>query len=166
MTQAKTLPIFKEENEALSRAMCACVCVCLCMPADFYAIYLSQVTSDTSQYLTSIHVWGHWELTWKLTTRVLPLDLLRGLWTGMEDGCKHLPLITKVASLNPVIKCCFEIFVLSLSQTLTLIFKKIPRRLQQLRNLTVETHGWTYNFDARLYLCSIGTLQSVIIGNA
>lgn len=37
-------------------------------------------------------------------------DFARALWTGMADGRKHLPLIPKVAFLNPAIESCFWYF--------------------------------------------------------
>ena len=64
------------------------------------------------------------EMMWKLATRgnsehcylQVVFSFARALGTGMVDKRKHLPLIPKVASSNPVI----ESFYLSLSQSLTL----------------------------------------------
>lgn len=75
----------------------------------------SQVTYDTSQYSAFIHVWGRLELKWRPAARgssehcylQVCFGFARMLWTGMTDGRKHLPLVPKVAYLNPAIESCF-----------------------------------------------------------
>jgi hypothetical protein len=72
----------------------------------------TQVTCDTSQYSTSIHIWGRRKKTWKPATRgksehcylQVGFSFVRVLWTGMVDGCKQLPLIPKFGSLSTVIE--------------------------------------------------------------
>ena len=68
--------------------------VVLCIP---YRVQCMQVTHDTSQYTTSIHVWGRWEMMWKRATR------------GNSVHCYLQVGLVLVRAL----------FVLSLSQTLT-----------------------------------------------
>ena len=69
----------------------------------------SQIPRDRSQYSTSIHVWGRWDNS-KRSYLQEGFCFGRLLWTGVVDGCQHLPLTQKVASLNPAIESCFVYF--------------------------------------------------------
>jgi hypothetical protein len=75
-----------------------------------------QITRETSQYSTSIHIWPRQEMMWEPATRGnsghwhLQVGFGLAKVLVMADGCKHLPLVPKITCSNLVIESCFWYF--------------------------------------------------------